>query len=493
VDQLQYLAWIRQAGDHGLIANLHQVGSSDAVFLHPLFLGSGLLWRLGVPIQLAYLAWLPVAVGVLAFGVVSYVRRLVPEEGSRWAALILALFMAPPVIRILNAIGLEGAGADTIGTLQVLGFQLNAVNSLWGYLPKAIAMGLVPLVFLATERAVTTAPNGRLRVWVAASAGALLASWLHPWQGWTIALVLGALLVWDRFERDKLPLIAVIASASVPLLYYFVLSKSDASWARASDYLAAEPDLKKAVVALVGLSPFLLLALLGVRWPRDIQERMLLLWPLAAIVILFLPLAGWFYGVAGAATPLAILMVRGWQSLTLPRPIRTRGLGHATAALLVAAIAIPGAVALVREFATQYPAQASLYYSKPGETRALEFLRDLRADGAVVTDPVYGSMVPAFTGRRVWNGHFSWTPDAPARELLSLRILSGSLNVERAQAALERTGARFLLTSCAFPPDVVLRRLGNAVRPMRTFGCAGVYRIPSGAPAASGGRAEGSE
>jgi hypothetical protein len=313
---------------------------------------------------------------------------------------------------------------------------------------------------------VTNAGAGRPRMLAAASACALLASWLHPWQGLTIALVLGALLVWDRFGREKLPLLAVVASASVPLLYYFVLSKSDPSWARASDYLAAEPSLKMAVVAFVGLSPFLLFALLGVRRPRDIQERMLLLWPVAAVVILFLPLAGWFYGVAGAATPLAILIVRG-----------ARGMGTAIAALLVAAIAIPGAVALFREFSTQYPAQASLYYSKPGETRALEFLRDLRADGAVVTDPVYGSMIPAFTGRRVWNGHFSWTPNAQARDLLSFRMLRGQLSVDRARAALEGTGAKFLLTSCAFPPEVVQRRLGSAVRPMRTFDCASVYRI----------------
>jgi hypothetical protein len=476
VDQLQYLAWIRQAGDHILSANLHQVGSSDAVFLHPLFLGSGLLWKLGVPIQLAYLAWLPVAVGVLSFGVVSYVRRLVPDGASQWAAFILALFMAPPLIRIANSVGIADDAVIT-GTLQVLGFELNAVNSLWGYLPTAIAVGLIPLVFLATERGVTHAGKGRPQLLAAASSGALLASWLHPWQGLTIVLVLGALLVWYRFERDKLPLTAVIASASIPLVYYFVLSQSDPSWARASEYVVADWTLPMAVVAFVGFSPFLLLAVLGVRRPVDIQERMLLLWPAAAILVLFTPTAGWFHGAAGAATPLAILMVRGWQSLKLPRAIRARGLERTTAAVLIAAIVVPGAVALIRDFSIAYPAQASLYYTKPGEARALEFLRNLKADGAVVTDPVYGSTVPAFTGRRVWNGHFNWTPNATGRDFLSLRILSGRVSAERARAALARTGAKFLLTSCAFPPEAVQRRLGNVVTPMRTFDCAGVYRI----------------
>jgi hypothetical protein len=219
---------------------------------------------------------------------------------------------------------------------------------------------------------------------------------------------------------------------------------------------------------------------LGVRRPTDLQERVLLLWPVAAVLVLFSPGAGWFHGVAGAATPLAILMVRGWQSLRLPRAIRARGLERATAALLIAAIVIPGAVALLRNFAISYPAQASLYNMRPGERRALDYLRDLRTDGAVMTDPVYGSMVPAFTGRRVWNGHFSWTPNAQARDILSLQILSGRLSAKQARAALERTGAKFLLTSCAFPPEAVQRRLGNVVTPMRTFDCAGVYRIPAG-------------
>ena len=44
---------------------------------------SGLLWRLGLSIQLAYLVWAPVALLVLFLGSAAYVRRFLAGRGSR--------------------------------------------------------------------------------------------------------------------------------------------------------------------------------------------------------------------------------------------------------------------------------------------------------------------------------------------------------------------------------------------------------------------------
>src|SRR3954452_5847374 len=79
IDQLQYLAWIREAGDHGLISNLFTIGPPHHVFLHPFFSVSGILWRLGVPLQLAYLVWVPITVAALFYGITAYVQRMLPE------------------------------------------------------------------------------------------------------------------------------------------------------------------------------------------------------------------------------------------------------------------------------------------------------------------------------------------------------------------------------------------------------------------------------
>ena len=90
-DQLQYFTWIRQAGEHGLVGNEYDMAPDDRVFLHPGFLLSGAAARRrsGISVPLSYLLWKPVAVGLLFWGALRYVRRLLPPGGARHAALIL--------------------------------------------------------------------------------------------------------------------------------------------------------------------------------------------------------------------------------------------------------------------------------------------------------------------------------------------------------------------------------------------------------------------
>ena len=75
-DQFQYLAWIRDSGDHLLASNLWVIGPTPHDYLHPMYVISGLLWRLGLSIQLAYLIWTPIALVVLFIGSAAYTRRL---------------------------------------------------------------------------------------------------------------------------------------------------------------------------------------------------------------------------------------------------------------------------------------------------------------------------------------------------------------------------------------------------------------------------------
>jgi hypothetical protein len=90
---------------------------------------------------------------------------------------------------------------------------------------------------------------------------------------------------------------------------------------------------------------------------------------------------------------------------------------------------------------------------------------------------MYGAVVSSMTGRQSFSGHFSWTPNFIARENAARGIFTGQMGRRQAGAVLRRSGARFVLADCRFPPPVVERRLGDAVTPVRIFGCAGVYRI----------------
>jgi hypothetical protein len=85
-DQMAYLAWIRDEGGHLLSSNLWVLGHTPHDYIHPMYVVSGLLWRLGFGVQLAYLIWKPVALLVMFFGFAAYVRH-----GSRTAG-----FSRPP-------------------------------------------------------------------------------------------------------------------------------------------------------------------------------------------------------------------------------------------------------------------------------------------------------------------------------------------------------------------------------------------------------------
>jgi hypothetical protein len=475
VDQLQYLAWVREAGDSLLISNLFRTDGSEAVFLHPVFLASGLLAKLGVPVPVAWALWLPVAAGVLLFGVLSFMRRLLPAGPRRSAALILAFFLAPPVQPLLDLLRPGNPLAD-LNLLRMTGMQLQAVSSLWGYVLRALAIALIPLVFLALERAFDD-PGKRRRLVAAASAGAFALAWLHPWQGVVLGLVLAGLLLWFRSDRAKLlPLLAVGASAAPPLVYYLALSRLSDDWAIAStDPLPAFSATQWLLLA-ISLSPFLVLAAFGVRRPRHMQDVVLILWPLACAACMLMPAAGWEYGLASASIPLSVLMVRGWERLPLGA-IRTRGLAGPLAIALIAFVTLPGAANLVRSFTDHVQSARFLYLSEPEERQALEFLREHPEPGGVVAAPHLGAVVPATTGRSVWTGHFAWSPDHVEREALLREMMDGRLARGATGELLAGSGAELFLADCRFPPARVKRALGPAVAPVRTFGCAGVYRI----------------
>ncbi len=130
-----------------LAANDFSLGSGGHVFLHPMFLISGLLWRAGVGIAISYLVWLPVAVAVLFIGFRQYTRRMLRPGLGQTAALVLAVFFVTP------ADPLAGWTTGSNG-LSVLAGELSPAGELWGYLPLAIAIGLMPLFAMALEQAI---------------------------------------------------------------------------------------------------------------------------------------------------------------------------------------------------------------------------------------------------------------------------------------------------------------------------------------------------
>jgi hypothetical protein len=462
-DQLQYLAWVRDAGRHGLAANLFELRPSGHVFLHPLFTPSGLANRLGLPIPVAYWLWKPVAALALAAGALVWAKRLLPGRASaQAAAAALALFSFSP----LSAIVLWGdvGSGTTRAHIYTSAGEVFAAGELWGYAQTAIAIGLMPVVVLLVERALRGKPAGAL-AWATAAGAAI--SWLHPWQGVTLALVLGGLAAWpgQSFRRRLLTLVPV-AGLAAPLGYYALLAHHDVAWELASRQ--NEVGHPPAYALVLALAPLAAAGAFGLRRPGDdVVERALLLWIAASLVAVVALKAFPAHFLAGTSFPLAVLTVRG------------AGRIRASAALAAGAVALatlPGMAYVAREFHRVYGLPVQQLYLVGDEADALAYVRHGAPPGGVLASPRLATSVPSQTGRAVWEGHPSWTPDYDARVTASQQLFTGALAPGPARELVGTSGARVLVAGCGARADLqaLLRPL---VARTRRFGCATVYEL----------------
>ena len=325
-DQLQYLTWIRQAGDHGLIGNEYDLAPDHRVFLHPGFLLSGVLHAVaGISVPLSYLLWKPVAVGLLFWGVLAYARRLLPPGGPRYAALVLGVFAVMPASALVAWSGWGGKPRQF--TFDFIAGELGSAPYLWGYLMTAIAVGLMPLVLLAVEDARRSRRRAHARARRRGRAARHLA-----------AAVAGRHACARHRRRRGGPLAArgraahrrgswwCSARSSPPAVYYAILERTDAAWELAGKANAAGNQATWSwpwwAIALT-LAPLALPAALAYRTPaRELAGRRRA--RLAVRGAGGLPRAGRHVPVPrvpGMTIPLAVLAVQGVLSVA-PRPRR---------------------------------------------------------------------------------------------------------------------------------------------------------------------------
>ncbi|MDQ6729754.1 MAG: hypothetical protein M3022_05535 [Actinomycetota bacterium] len=472
-DQLQYLAWARDAGSHVLASDLFTFAPSGHVYLEPLFLVSGLLGRLGLSLSLAYLLWKPVAILALLIAAAGWSRRFFAAGvGARAAAVTLALFLCTPLASLYS--WTQVGGGPFRFSLYLLGDELLAAGKLWGYLPSALGLALVPTALLAVERAIEPRGFGpatqRARsigdapgAWLTAVLASLGAAWLHPWQGIMLIVVYVGLAVWRRLGGALMLGLAAVGAA-LPLGYYYVLSHGDPAWQLAAHYEVI-PRLP-ALVLLAGLGPPLLLAALGLRRPgREVAEQVLVLWPIAVIITYFANDAFAAHALQGLSFPLAILIVRGGLRLRLPVLV---------GALAVAVLTLPGLAFNARKMVRTATGSHVQYALPRSDARALAWINARRPPGGVLAPTPFASVVPYRTGKAVWVGHGYWSRDYPARARRVDRLFDGHMAPASARAFVRATGAGTVISDCAHPASLG-RTLGPLLAASFRFGCARVY------------------
>jgi hypothetical protein len=481
VDQMQYLAWIQSAAQHGLISNLYVLRSSPADYLQPAIVVSAGLLKLGVAPWLTLMLWKPVAVVSFFVAARAAAHHVLVRRADRRVALALAL--------------LFGSLSSVYGSLGIVGDMMPTWSS-WGYPFGLIAVALIVFGLLRYDRARAA---GRI-AWAPGLLGALASS-IHPWQGELMILVVaGAELVrapeivralraadparpvwrWPADRRLALPLVT-IALTLAPLVYYLALGHLDVNWDM------ARQNSKHAFsfwAIAIGAAPLAVFAALGYRGrPADFLELSMRMWVPAALVIYVLSATALsatpLHAFNGITIPLALLAVKGVRQSGLARIPRGRLLAGA-AVLLGTVPANVYAMAYAHNYTS--PSTNNANYVRADELRAIHYLADDPQPGGVLSQFYLGDMVPGFTGRQVFVGDCLWTePRCIPRSEAADRFFRGQMSKAAAQRFARQTGARFVLASCDRHVD--LRRwLGSMVVATRRFGCAAVWELESPAP-----------
>ena len=471
-DPLQYLDWARQAGEHGLIGNRHDLAPGERPFLHPGLLLSGLAWRLGAGPAVAYLLWKPVAVGILFAGTIALVRRFLARRDDRRLGLVLALFACSPVAAIVGWGGLGGPG-DKLQVDFITG-ELWSGSYLWGYLFTAIAVGT-----LAARAAGLRARAGRRRGagdGTARLSRGSCAPGSSPGRGRPSR---------SRSRSRSSSSCAAAGRRRPPR------ATSRCRWPRPR---RRSPTTRCSATSTPrGRSPRASTSCRAGRggccsrgWRRSRSPRRSRTgcrrptsapWRCGSgrsrrCGVYFQPFGTFpFHALQGLTPPLVVLAMLALRAHLGERPI---GLVPALAA--VALLVVLGSAYRVDGLADAVHIGRQPFTLEPGERDALRHLDELAEPGGVLA-PVYtGIAVPAYTGRETWIGAGSWTPDQPERARDAEALFDGRLGEQGAEALVRRSRARFVLSDCHGRADIS-QLLAGFTDPPRRFGCASVWRV----------------
>jgi hypothetical protein len=464
-DQMQYLAWIRDASHHVLASDLFVINQTPHDYIQPAVLISGGLTALGMAPWLSLLLWKPVGVVGAFLAVRAYVRRMIRGRYAQLAALVLALFF---------------------GSFGTLGDEWLPFWS-WGY-PfglMAIAAMVAALVSYSRARA------GGTGLWQAPVLG-LLAAWLHPWQGETLILVVlggevGSALLRSEVEEDRIALrrrllllAGTVIATALPLIYYGILDRADVVWRLGRIGTSNGWGFGGVMESLI---PLFVAAALSYRLrPRSFIEAATMAWPLAALAVYAISISGLgatpLHAFAGITIPLAVLAVRGVQSLALDR-LPYRRLAAAAAALVVAGATIPATVEqLSGTYQFMGPYKNDGNFIRRDEQRAMSFLARDRTPGGVLTPFYLGMVLPAITGRHTYIGDHLWSvPNYKQRFAQTFNLFKWPETDSAAWTFVRSTGARFVLTDCHGHAGGLVKKLTPISRAIYPFGCATVLQL----------------
>lgn len=350
------------------------------------------------------------------------------------------------------------------------------------HFPLTIAcLALVMSLFIAAYRPGAEDDPSIDASWPLVSLLSIVLALLYPQAlvpiGGALILYVGSVWWKDRVMPVRLFrwLLALILPA-VPIAVYYTITimynPAMSLWNRQN--VTSSPPLP---TLLLGLGLPLIVALPGIyraarRFERD-GDRLMLLWLLGMIVLLYLPFNVQRRFAVGMMVPVAYFATRAIEDVWLPR-INRRWRNYLLA-LFIPVISISQVLMLffpVMPAITGYPQAARGVFLERDYALAFSWLDDRTTDSSVIlASPLVSAWIPGWTGARVVYGHPYETLYADEKEQQVLGWYSGSTDCS---TVLDAYNVRYVLYG---PEEQLLGQTGclTDLRQVAQIGSVAVY------------------
>ena len=360
-------------------------------------------------------------------------------------------------------------------TLAVLGSGLGWLATLFGlftadfwvaeaypflsaYSNPHFPLGIALLVWILTPERLREFDQKRIRAWQVTKVilTASVLGIIQPFGVVIAAVVLGGMVAWEIIDNHKIQItklairfVLILVSGGIPLLYAVWVTQTDpvfSGW-NAQNLTPAPPPVN----ITLSFFPVLIPALLTIAWlvrsmittmktrannperGKAIERyRVLLVWSVLGLILLYLPFGLQRRFMMGLYIPLAGLAIIGIEQLVSRWP-RYRF----SIFVLLFFLSIPTNIFVL--MAARHGAQVHdpMLYLSTDELRALEWINlNTPTNALVLAGPDTGLFIPAHTGRRVIYGHPFETVDALVNEERVVYFFQGKLSLAEIPAKI---------------------------------------------------------
>jgi hypothetical protein len=496
VDSNTYLAKMQQgAQGHWKAVLLHTPEDHPGLRLYMFYLALGHLaaW-LDLPLILVYHVARVISGLILLVGLYLFLGLFLKSRRVRWVAYLLAAAGSGIGWLIILV-----AGNMELGGVSPLDFWLMEAYvffTLFLFPQSALAMAL--LMGVLGGMAKFFGREGRGWPWLFALGCGLALALLNPYVLVVAGVVLGCywLAVW--ISRRRLPWREMLALAALgvllapPMAYYALQFNSHPVWRSfLSQDIVPSPPLW---FYMAGYGIIFLLALPGA-WDvlrrRDEQQVMLVVWPVAILLISYLPFFGQRRMIFGGIIPLAALAAIGLVTIVVPRIQRSRlgdtlaMRGYSRERLGGMIIALSVALSTTSNLLLVAGSTLSAASGAPDLTQpaaveeAIAWLGQHSAPGDVILSSYrVGNIIPGRIGRRVVWGHWDETAFYDEKEADVIALFDAATPDAKRRVILQRYGVDYMFYG---PAE---RALGDFdplsvpyLKPSVSIGDVTVYRV----------------